>query len=326
MLDPYFDSVVYLGAGEIPSKMYPWFDLSRLHAVTTFGTTSITFQDTETKWGGGSLEFPGGTSSYINFSYNANHQGILNGDFTIDCWVRYTGDSPGGQGTIMSTRPATGTTASVFSLHCQGYTEPYPIAFAGWDSAGTARVVLVSPTELSYGTWYHVAVTRNDNLWTLWIDGVAKATATVTASFSTNTNAKLTMGIDPTNSTRQFIGEIEQPRLTKGACRYTESFSPGPMFLCAADRGVTDMSGQSIIPVAGFALVPISGNATKSTGGPAEEVIVSEATNKVTMAKVAPDENGDWTAAVPQGDCYVTYLAAGCQPITHGPYTVNPPA
>lgn len=70
-------------------------------------------------------------------------------------------------------------------------------------------------------------------------------------------------------------------------------------------------------------LITLSGNATKATGVPIDEVVALQATTHMPMARSAPDAQGDWSAAVPAGACHLLYLADGCAPICHGPYTVT---
>ncbi len=67
----------------------------------------------------------------------------------------------------------------------------------------------------------------------------------------------------------------------------------------------------------------ISGNAVVLDDGAAEKVGVFNSTTGEFLAEATPDEAGDWTASVPVGDVYLTYFSTGCQPITHGPYTVS---
>ena len=70
----------------------------------------------------------------------------------------------------------------------------------------------------------------------------------------------------------------------------------------------------------------LSGNATIAAGDAVERVVVSYWDTMQQAASVAPDANGDWTVDFVLPDDYaITYTSTGCQPITHGPYTVNPP-
>lgn len=69
----------------------------------------------------------------------------------------------------------------------------------------------------------------------------------------------------------------------------------------------------------------ITGNATVASGGPIDAVRVFEWPTGDLAAIATPDENGDWTATIETtGDYGITYIAEGHQPITHGPYFIEP--
>lgn len=67
----------------------------------------------------------------------------------------------------------------------------------------------------------------------------------------------------------------------------------------------------------------LSGNATTAAGVPADVVAVFAWPEGARVATATPSSNGDWSAQVPPGIYGVTYISEGCQPITHGPYTVE---
>lgn len=68
----------------------------------------------------------------------------------------------------------------------------------------------------------------------------------------------------------------------------------------------------------------ISGNATTAEGLPADFVRIFSWPTSELVGVAIPDESGDWSHEVPlTGDYGLTYIAAGCQPITHGPYYVE---
>lgn len=68
----------------------------------------------------------------------------------------------------------------------------------------------------------------------------------------------------------------------------------------------------------------ITGNATTASGEPADFVRVFSWPDMELTSTAVPDTNGDWSAEVTvSGDYGVTYIALGCQPITHGPYLIE---
>lgn len=66
-----------------------------------------------------------------------------------------------------------------------------------------------------------------------------------------------------------------------------------------------------------------AGNATVQGGGPVDLVRVFRWPNGELLRTATPDSSGDWAVLFPTEasiEVGVTYIAAGCQPITHGPY------
>ena len=68
----------------------------------------------------------------------------------------------------------------------------------------------------------------------------------------------------------------------------------------------------------------ISGNATTAAGTPVEFVRVFSWPDAELVTTAVPSITGDWTADIATtGDYGITYIATGCQPITHGPYFIE---
>lgn len=67
----------------------------------------------------------------------------------------------------------------------------------------------------------------------------------------------------------------------------------------------------------------ISGTATQVDGTPADLVAFRVWETKAWLANVTPGPGGAWSILLPNGVYDVTYFAAGCQPICHGPYTIT---
>ena len=50
-------------------------------------------------------------------------------------------------------------------------------------------------------------------------------------------------------------------------------------------------------------------------------VVVVHKDSHLPVFEATPDENGDWSVEVPEGEPFmVLYLGEGCQPEIHGPY------
>lgn len=75
-------------------------------------------------------------------------------------------------------------------------------------------------------TWYHIAADRDaSNVIRVYVDGVVKASATVSASFF-DSNHALEIGNNIYAATSRLPGYVDEVRITKGVCRYGGAFAP----------------------------------------------------------------------------------------------------
>jgi hypothetical protein len=136
----------------------------------------------------------------------------------------------------------------------------FNVKFFGYSAGGTIEIQLTSNVAggLLVNTWYHLAVTRNGNDWRLFVDGTLQQLITSPANlFSAFTNQSqifLTLGrINdlPVNDDTQYIGLIEDFRLTLGNARYFANFTP-PTSPLPATSGTTRNVKDYFISFAGL--------------------------------------------------------------------------
>jgi len=93
------------------------------------------------------------------------------------------------------------------------------------DTTTTAwEVTLTSTTSVSSNTWYHLAVVRSGNTFSLYVNGVSESTATSSVVIADDTS-NLLIGVGDTGTT-YLNGYIDDLRITKGYARYTSNFTP----------------------------------------------------------------------------------------------------
>ena len=73
-------------------------------------------------------------------------------------------------------------------------------------------------------TWQHLAVVRNGNVYTIYVDGVSKATTTNTDLINTGTDP-IQLGMYA-GSSYPTVGYFQDLRVTKCLARYTANFTP----------------------------------------------------------------------------------------------------
>ena len=107
------------------------------------------------------------------------------------------------------------------------------------DNASGALVTITQSTgSVSANAWSHVAVVRNSNTVTLYLNGVAVGSGTFSATLN-NPSSAFVAGLQLSNN-NQFTGLISNLRIVKGTAIYTAAFTPptGPL---------TAVSGTSLL-------------------------------------------------------------------------------
>jgi hypothetical protein len=109
------------------------------------------------------------------------------------------------------------------------------VRFIAWDAAGNIVINLTTSASISNGLWHHVASIRVGSTWTIYINGVPYATGDESASISAG-DTTLSIGRDPSNSARDWIGYMQDILFIKGAALWTSDFTP-------PDRLIGEISG-----------------------------------------------------------------------------------
>ncbi len=207
--DPYFTDNAVLMHFDGTNGSTAFTDIMG-NAWTATGSPSIS--TAQSKFGGSSLYVNGGyisTPAQAAFTFNSNN-------FTIESWVYPT---------------ASGTFDIVGNNHSNdgnitwvlGTTTGNVVRFTGWTNTW-----LTGTKALSLNTWTHVAVVRSGNIISLYINGVLDVTAAFTQVLSGS--QILQIGYDLNG---YWSGYIDELRITNGAARYLNSFTPPPAPLTA---------------------------------------------------------------------------------------------
>lgn len=148
------------------------------------------------------------------------------------------------------------------------------------------------------------AIYRSGGVCELWLNGVQAGSFTLTGAAASNSlpimiggAQELSGGIGNTT----FIGRIDEVAIYGAALSESLIKSRQALRYVGSD---------------------LAGNVTTTSGAAAENVVVWDWASKALVTTVRPAANGDWSCGVPPGDYGLTYLAAGSQPVTHGPYQV----
>jgi len=201
----------------------------------------------------------------------------LLGDFTIECWTRFTVFSAATYGSvIVSQGAATTISPNVMSLQI----ETSGVFRFFWSDFNTP--VLTGPT-MSLNTWYHVAVTKSGSSFTLWINGVSSATGTSSATVTaTNLFYVGSSCYAPGLTTRSTTGYISNVRVTNGVAIYTGAFTPP-----TSPLGTAQAAGTNIAAVSGSQVVILTCNGPGFTDSSSNAYILTNNGN-VVATQYAP--------------------------------------
>ena len=195
-------------------------DYTGKNILETVGTTSISI--TRSKFENGSIYLPGSTS-YLKMSNTYVLTNFSTGNFTIECWIYYVSSSQPTFPTLFNTGSNDGGTSGTMSFYIN-----HPNAGGGgtlyyWAGSGG--------TYVNYGSlpdnnaWNHLAIVRYNGTVSYYLNGVSRGTPrSITNSLTSSTNTMM-IGATPDGG-NNFVGYVDDFRVTNGYARYTSNFTP----------------------------------------------------------------------------------------------------
>ena len=95
---------------------------------------------------------------------------------------------------------------------------------ASWAPWSTAVYAVTATENLPLNQWVHFAYVRENDIFTLYQNGVSVGTRTSAAVTTTNNN--IIIGENGVNQDRDFQGNLQDLRIYKGIAKYTSNFIP----------------------------------------------------------------------------------------------------
>ena len=170
----------------------------------------------------------GGSSAYFDTSLdwltidNTEDMRFGTNDFTIEFWFRPESRATN-FATILQNRQY-GSGAIQFTDRHNYNTSKLQVWVVNYQGADP---MFLSTTNISNGTWYHVALTRSGNSWRFFLNGTQEGS---TVTYSGDATAGISdywgIGNDRVNtSVTQYNGWVDEVRVSNSA-RYTANFTP----------------------------------------------------------------------------------------------------
>jgi len=176
---------------------------------------------------GGSGYFPG--SSYLTAPSSTNFA-FGTGDFTMECWVRFSSIG-GGITPLMQSDSGLSSGSDKIWLGVNNN-----VLTLGQHSTPNAATTAWTP---STNTWYHVAAVRQSGTVKLFIDGVQKSVTNSTI-FNSTSFGQNGFAVGVVSTPVYLTGYMSSVRVVKGTAVYTASFTP-------STTALTAISGTSLL-------------------------------------------------------------------------------
>ena len=212
--DPFFSSVSLLLHADGSGSTF--VDSSGTPKTIT-ANANATQSAAQSKWGGKSAFF-NGTGDYLIVPDAAAIE-LGNSDFAAEMWINTTNSA---QYSTLLSRSTGSFAAGMWSLMMNHDSSTAgDLALYVFDANGGQAPLLLGGSGLRDGAWHHIAISRSGTSWGMYVDGTRVATATNSATIS-NIAGDINIGRDQFYG-RQYVGYIDDLRITVGTARYTGS-------------------------------------------------------------------------------------------------------
>lgn len=212
-------------------------DKSRGYYPVNFVNTSTTATGISTvvaKNGNSSLHFPGGISDYAIVDYATAVSSLRsrtlrygNRDFTLEFWVNFQEFRSGALYTNDSYALSQGVSGNIMLIHANTTTNRINLYITGngstWNITSATAILSSAPT---LDTWYHLAVTRNGNVFRTFANGTQVSTFSTSTSLYTLDKQLYIGGSRYNVAGTNFKGYMDDFKIYLGQARYTSDFTP----------------------------------------------------------------------------------------------------
>ena len=174
---------------------------------------------------GGFSGYFDGSGDYLSVPDNAVFD-LGSGAFTLEAWILPFDVTPSKAEWIMSQWLSDTNNSWGFRIETSGALNFYYSA----DGVNSATIGSSAP-GIAENQWNHIAVVRNSNTVTIYVNGSSVASGTVSVTLYNSSTTVMIGNQSATGFGQTFTGYISNARVVKGTAVYTSAFTPpnGPL-------------------------------------------------------------------------------------------------
>jgi len=189
------------------------------HTVTAIGNSQI--DTSQYKFGGASGLFDG-NGDYLTIPDSTDWY-FGSGDFTIDLWGKFNSIPTGTYSTLVS--QGDGSNYWLFSgLVTEGIHRIYFLRY----HPGEPYIIMTraASSDFEMGTWYHLALVRNGNIFRIYRDGIQVGPDEESTITMPDLASNLNIAFWDYYTGQYLDGWMDEVRISKGISRWTSNFTP----------------------------------------------------------------------------------------------------
>lgn len=219
--DSYWSSVVLLCDFDGADGSTTFTD-SSANGLTVTALNAAQIDTAQFKFGGASGLFSGSGDGLV-VSNNAVFA-MGSGDFTLEAFARFSSLPSSGNYNIFIAKANFSGSQRSYIWGIYNDAGSYKM-FLGYTTDGSSFTVTYSTAiSLSTGTWYHFALSVESTTGRYFADGVQYGSVTLSGALFAGTD-DLYIATRDSSTTQDFLGWLDELRITKGVARYTSNFT-----------------------------------------------------------------------------------------------------
>lgn len=167
------------------------------------------------------------------------------GDFTVDLWCNFVAVNTGTQ--VFYSQSTDANNYMQFD-----FDDVHGLLELNIVTASVASLSFNVPFSPSLSTWYHIALVRFGNVWSIYVNGVVQAKTLAAGAYTASVadyTQPLSIGKSSYATSGFIYGYIDEYRVSTGVARWTTNFTPPTL---------PYDTFNSSIPLVGFSLVDFS--------------------------------------------------------------------